>query len=196
KVNLDSYTKELRRLKEDFNVTSDSGDFSLRAPALVANAARLDDPLWKVLNGNDFKAELEGKPVKPGDPLLQIGDINGVWEVEIKIPQKHIGQVYAAFAKIDQDDELDVDLKLESHVTKTYRGKLARNKVSPQAVPNKDDHNETEPVVYAWVRVSGDGIAEEDQIPLKMMRDLAGVGVRGKVRCGKYRMGYSLFYGV
>src|SRR5262249_7792051 len=115
KVNLDSYTKELRRLKEDFNVTSDSGDFSLRAPALVANATRLDDALWKVLNGKDFKGELEGKPVKPGDPLLQIGDINGVWEVEIKIPQKHIGQVYAAFAKIDQDDELDVDLKLESH---------------------------------------------------------------------------------
>ena len=188
---------ELRMLTEESNSTSGRpGAFSVRAPSFLADAARVRDLEWIVLSGNDFKGELEGRTVKPSDPLLQIGDINGAWEVEIKIPQKHIGQVMASFKSKnhDLDEELDVDLKLESHVTKTFRGRLARRKISSQAVPNKDDHNETEPVVYAYVRVSGDGIAAEDQIPVGL--NLAGVEIRGKVRCGKHPMGYSLFYGV
>ena len=71
---------------------------------------------------------------------------------------------------------------------------MAWRKISAQAIPNKDDHNETDPVFYAYVRVSGDDIAAEDQIPVDL--NLASVGVRGKVCCGKHAMGYSLFYGV
>jgi hypothetical protein len=195
KISLATAVQELNRLKDDFNTNSGgAGAFSIRAPVLVANAARDKDPLWKVLSGNDFKSELENRTVKPSDPLFKIGDINGTWEVEIKIPQKHIGQVRLAYKTSDPKEELDVDLKLESHVTKTFRGKLAQKKVGSEASPNKDDHNETEPVVYCYVRVSGDDINPEDQIPVDL--NLANVGVRAKVRCGKHAMGYSLFYGV
>lgn len=195
KIELLTATREFDWLKENYSASGgQAGTFTVRAPALVAGGARVLDPLWKVLSGSDFKSELEGKRVDSSHPLLQIGDINGTWEVEIKIPQKHIGQVRAAFKTEDPNEELDVDLKLESHVTKTFRGKLAQKRVGSQAVPNKDDHNETEPVVYCYVRVSGDDIDSEDQIPLDL--NLASVGVRAQVRCGKHPMGYSLFYGV
>ena len=197
KVDLESAVTELRMLKEEFNANAGQvGAYSVCAPRMMAEGVRIKDPLWKVLSGNDFKSDLEGKMVRPSDPLFSIGDVNGAWEIEIKIPQKHIGQVRAAYkAKgTDPNEELDVDLKLESHVTKTFRGKLAWRKISAQAIPNKDDHNETDPVFYAYVRVSGDDIAAEDQIPVDL--NLASVGVRGKVCCGKHAMGYSLFYGV
>ena len=73
-------------------------------------------------------------------------------------------------------------------------GKLAKSKILPAAVPNKDEHNETEPVVYAYVRISGDDIPESEQIPHNL--NLTGVEVKANIRCGKHAMGYSLFYGL
>jgi hypothetical protein len=196
KLKLKETTAQLNRLKEGNNaINGKDGHFAVYAPNFLANARRNRDPKWKVLSGNDFKGDLQGKLVKPSDPLLRIGDVAGEWEIEIKIPQKSIGQIQAAFKEKDNpDEELDVDLKLESHVTHTYKGKLARRKISPEAVPNRDDHNETEPVVYAYVRIRGEGIAKEDEIPEP--KYLTGVEVRTKVRCGEHAMGYSLFYGV
>src|SRR5262249_30648622 len=160
--------------------------------------ARTKDPQWMVINGNDFYSELLGRQVKPSDPLLRLGEISGAWEVEVKIPQKHIGQVMKAFDELARRDpgadELDVELKLESAATESYRGKLKRSRVEKAAVPNRDDHNETEPVVYAYVRVRGDDIPVKDQIPDALY--LTGVEVRANIRCGTHSMGYSLFYGV
>jgi len=170
------------------------GAFQVMAPQNLANRqVTPGEPDWLVLSGSDIR-DLKGKYVKPSDPILRIGQVSGQWEIELKIPQKHIGQVLAAFKTKDPDEKLDVDLKLENQVTKTYRGKLARRDVTQEAVPNKDEHSESDPVVYAYVRVSGDDIPEEDRIPIG--NQLAGVEVKAKIRCGPHAMGYSLFYGV
>jgi hypothetical protein len=170
------------------------GFFQVMAPKALGNRQMVaGEAQWLVLSGSDIR-ELKGKYVKPGDALLRIGQVSGQWEIELKIPQKHIGQVLAAFKTNNLDEKLDVDLKLESQVTKTYRGKLARRNINSEAIPNKDEHSESDPVVYAYVQVSGDDIPEEDRIPLD--NRLAGVEVRAKVRCGQHAMGYSLFYGV
>jgi hypothetical protein len=171
-----------------------NGAFQVMAPKNLANRQEIaGERDWLVLSGSDIR-DLKGKNVKPSDPILRIGQVSGQWEIELKIPQKHIGQVLAAFKTDKPDEELDVDLKLENQVTKTYRGKLARRDITQEAVPNKDEHSESDPVVYAYVRVSGDGIPEGDRIPID--NQLAGVEVKGKIRCGSHAMGYSLFYGV
>jgi hypothetical protein len=170
------------------------GFFQIMAPKQLANRQMIQGEAdWLVLSGSDIR-DLKGKSVKPSDPLLRIGQVSGEWEIELKIPQKHIGKVLAAFKTDDLDEKLDVDLKLESQVTKTYRGKLARRDINPEAVPNKDEHSESDPVVYAYVRVSGDDIPEGDRIPID--NQLAGVEVKAKIRCGSHPMGYSLFYGI
>ena len=143
-----------------------------------------------VLNA-DFKETLTGKFVRPSDPLLRIGDQGGLWEVELKIPQKHVGQVLAAFGT--GATELDVDLLLLSDPTRVYKGKLARDKVAGEASMRREESEDTEPVVIARVRVEGDDIPADEQLPRERL--LTGTEVHGKIRCGDRALGYSLFYG-
>ena len=140
------------------------------------------------------------RTVKPNEPLIRIGNANpknaklADWEIELKIPQKHIGQVLKAFKPKDNKDELDVDLLLLSEPTIKYKGKLRRDRVAFEAVNDRDAHDEPEPIVKAWVRVSGDDIPAEYRIPVESLT--SGVEVKTRIRCGDHAMGYSLFYGV
>ena len=157
-------------------------------------------PISGIILTTDFREKLTGKPVKPNEPLIRIGNANpknaklADWEIELKIPQKHIGQVLKAFKPKDNKDELDVDLLLLSEPTIKYKGKLRRDRVAFEAVNDRDAHDEPEPIVKAWVRVSGDDIPAEYRIPVDSLT--SGVEVKTRIRCGDHAMGYSLFYGV
>jgi hypothetical protein len=153
----------------------------------------LKSPMTGTVLNSDFREQLTNRYVKPSEQLLRIGNKEGNWEVELKIPQKHIGQVLRGFEATGQT-ELDVDILLSSKPTVTYRGKLARDKIGGEATPNRDDNNESEPVVIAYVRLDGPGIPEADRVPRSEL--IAGTEVHSKVRCGNRAMGYSLFYGV
>ncbi len=157
---------------------------------------RLVSPIDGTILNRDFLENLRHRTVKPSDPLLRVGDLTKPWEIELKIPQKHIGQVLQAFPADDDKAELDVDLLLLTAPTRTFKGKLARNKVSGEAQPNHDDNNETEPVVIASVRIDGPDIPEEYRIPADERSRTTGTEVHAKIRCGNRAMGYSLFYGV
>jgi hypothetical protein len=145
-----------------------------------------------VLNSN-FKEDLVGKAVKPSEPILRLGAKDGPWELELKIPQKHIGQVLYAFERL-KVQELDVDFLLTADPTRKFKGKLSRDKIAGEANPNRDDNNESEPVVIAYVRIDDPSIPADYRIPPELL--LTGTEVHTKVRCGNHRMGYSLFYGV
>jgi hypothetical protein len=198
--------RELRRKTLDAYgvITDQTGAFWLKAPKFpeVGRAPGEKEPFWTVLTP-DFRETLRRKPVDPREPVLRLGNKEGRWEVEAKIPQKHVGQVLHAFdypgAATENPDthekELDVDLILRSEPTHTYRGKLSRNRIANQADPNKSDNNEPEPVVRAWIRISGDDIPEDKRVP-KGDPMLADTEVKIKIRCGYHKMGYSLFYGV
>ena len=195
-IKFNAYTTQLSDLMERTNsIQGRPGEFWVKAPIK-----------GYILTG-DFREELFTRGVKPNDPLLRIGDYDMVhrkisdWEIELKIPQKHIGQVRTAFGVADVKKELDVDFLLASKPTQTFKGKLAWDKIAQEAMPNRDDHNESDPVVLAWVRVAPkfgpDGqpdIAPEYQIPPELL--LAGTEVHSRIRCGNHAMGYSLFYGV
>ncbi len=196
KATIDAKTRErdalIRRTNSD---PGRPGYFWIRSPEFPPGLEQKDEPpQWTILN-SDFRENLTDREVKPSDPLLRVGYKDGHWEIEIKIPQKHIGQVLAAYGpNPDPDMELEVDLLLRSEPTKVYKGKLARKKIGGEATPNRDDNNESEPVVLAWVRIDGDDIPESARIPAD--RRVTGTEVHAKIRCGNHRLGYSLFYGV
>ncbi len=195
RVELQAAQLEMSRLQAAHRARLDNpGFFQIISPEFDPKRLRTAEPEWLVINGNDFKTELLDRFVKPTDPLLRIGEVNGDWEIEIRIPEKHYSQVKNAFLTDDPNEELQVELKLSSDATSTYRGKLARRRIAPAAVPNRDDHNETEPVVYAYVRISGDDIPDDRRIPRQLY--LTGVEVRANIRCGKHPLGYCLFYGL
>jgi hypothetical protein len=182
-ITRDLKTKELNELKDLVHAMPDmqAGYFQVLSP--------IDGT---VLNSN-FREELTNKTIKPNEPILRLGKKDGRWEIELKIPQKHIGQVLQAFETL-KTDELDVDLILKSLPTHTYRAKLARKDIGGEATPNRDDNNEAEPIVLAYVRIEGDDIA--DALPKDQNLRVTGTEVVAKVRCGPHAMGYSLFYGV
>lgn len=146
----------------------------------------------EVLN-YDFKENLKDKYVKPSDQILRLGDVKGEWEIEVKIPQKYAGHVLEAFDK-EKKKELDVSIVVLSSPTRTFKGKLSRDRIGGEAVPNLDDKNESEPVIKCWIRIDGKDIPESDRLPPDLL--WADVEAEVKIHCGNRPMGYSLFHGI
>jgi hypothetical protein len=186
---------ELQLLCDRTNAIRDNpGYFYLRAPQFDATERNLltqSRREWTILD-NSFEG-LKNREVKPSEPIMHLGANDGPWEIELKIPQKHIGQVLHAFERLDTN-VLDVDFLVRSDTTRTFKGKLYRDKIGGMANPQRDDNNESEPVVFAYVSIDDDQIDPADRLPRELLR--SGIEVHGKVRCGNHRMGYSLFYGV
>jgi multidrug efflux pump subunit AcrA (membrane-fusion protein) len=84
------------------SVAGRPGFFWLRAPKFPSEGmARPADARWTVLS-HGFKEQMTDAEVRPSDPLLRLGFAEGPWEVMMKIPQKHIGQVTQALDRLDQ----------------------------------------------------------------------------------------------
>lgn len=188
--------QELEELRNRTNsIFNRLGQFELRAPFFSPQEASLlrgGDKRWTILNGN-FKDDLMAKMVKPSDPVLRLGAKEGPWEIELRIPQKHISQVLLAYER-NGGQPLDVNFLLHSDPTRTYRGKLHKDKIASQADPNRDEKDESEPEVLAYIRVEGDDIDPNYRLSREAL--VSGTEVHAKIRCGKHALGYSLFYGV
>jgi hypothetical protein len=189
--------RELKELLQRTNsIPNRPGAFNVLAPNLTpAERAIAGAPEWMVLNSS-FE-EMVGRQVQPNEPLLRLGVVSGKWEVEIKIPQKHIGQVLNGF-KANGGQPLRVDFLLRSDTTSVFQGRLHRHRISGEATASQDAASESEPVVVAIVEI------EEDEIPagsnvvetLGRNRLVSGTEIKAKVYCGTHRAGYALFYGV
>ena len=64
----------------------------------------------------------------------------------MKIPQKHVGQVLLAFEPKTRTGTRRGPVAVDTP-TRVFKGKLARDKIAGEAMPNRDDNNESEPVV-------------------------------------------------
>jgi len=176
---------------------------SSNAGQFFAIAPRIDTGIpgdWQILS-SDNRDELLNRTVKSSEPLMRLGAVDGPWRVELKIPQRNIGHVSRAFAteglhKKDAAGKkyLDVDVLLTNRPDTSFPGRLYAEDMSQQAVPNRDDHNESEPIVTAPVRVNLEEFGPAGQIPQELK--VAGVEVHTRIRCGEHSMGYSMFHGV
>ena len=195
---IDSLTRYRDVYRCDLNLGRE-GYFDATAP-FTRPSSPSGPALWTVLT-QDFK-ELTNKSVTPRDPLLRVGYVGGGWEVVLKVPQKHMGKLLRAFKESAEIDEktgrsfLWVDVLPISDPTPAFvgRGKLYRDRVMGMAEPNRDDQNESEPVVYAYVEINTPDIPKEDHISVNLL--LTDLEVKARIRAGDHSMGYSLFYGV
>ncbi len=155
---------------------------------------------WTVLN-DDKRESLKGRTVRPNEPLVRVGNLAGLWHVEMKIPQRNVGHVLQAFAtpgmfKLDADKKpyLDVDVLLASQTDRSYLGRLYQEGIAGEAVPSKDEHAENEPIVTAYVKLNLDDFPEAGKIDPRQFT--TGLEVRTRIRCGDHSLGYSTFHGV
>ena len=172
-----------------FNATAKELDASVRAPGAA----------WTVLS-SDNTTELMHRTMKPSEPMVRLGYLQGPWRVELKIPQRNIGHVAKALAtpgmhKTDKAGKkyLDVDVLLTNAAETSYPGRMYEDDIAGEAIPNKDDHNQSDPVVMAYVRMNVDP-DPATQVPRELF--VAGQEVHTKVKCGPHALGYSLFHGV
>ncbi len=186
----------------------DPSDFLAKGIKATDRLNGLDPGKWAVLS-DDNRSQLVGRMVKPNEPLYRLGAIDGPWRGEIKIPQSNIGQVMHAYQTpgLHEVEELPdpanpankitrkylpVDVLFAGAPDTSYMGKLYEADVSAEAVPNKDDHNESAPVVMAYVRVDLSNLSPAERATIFV----AGQEVRCKIRCGDRALGYSMFHGV
>ncbi len=193
-----------RRLLDEMNrmyhlTNQAQGEFAAIAPRFDPSIPRTADK-WRVLSA-DVRKELLKRTVRPNEPLLRIGNVDGPWRVELKLPQRNIGHVARALAtpglhKTDKDGKkyLDVDVLLTGEPDSSYAGRLYEEDMAREAIPNRDDHNESEPIMLAYVRVNLDDFPADKKIPARLF--VAGQEVHTRVRCGDHALGYSLFHGV
>ncbi|HEY2787160.1 MAG TPA: efflux RND transporter periplasmic adaptor subunit [Fimbriiglobus sp.] len=172
------------------------GRFYAKAPGLPRAAGGN----WKVLNADNKDFRL-GQQVKASEPLLRLGWVDGPWQVTLKIPNRNIGHILKAFADPKQHKKdatgrpyLDVDLLLTSDAHQKYYGRLYKDKITGQAVPNKDDHNESDPIIMAYVAVNQDDVPKDKWISPELF--VTGQEIHARIRCGDHALGYSLFHGV
>ena len=147
---------------------------------------------WTVLTP-ELHEHLAGKTFDPSTPLMRLGDEDSGWEVEVKLPQKHLHQIMSAYRRL-KVKTLDVDLLVRSDPTRVFKGRLHYDRIGGEAAPVKDDNNEAEPVLTAYVSIDDPDIPESQRIPRELL--ITGTEVLTKVRCGDAALGYSLFYGV
>lgn len=121
---------------------------------------------WKVLS-SAFQENLTNRVVKPSEELLRLGAVDGPWEVELKIPQQHIGQVLKGFVRMNKD-ELDVDFIVRSDPTRKFKGKLTKIKIGGEANPERSSGMEAEPVVIACVTLVG--VDKDYELPRELLR--------------------------
>lgn len=200
RASLVSANQQRVQLEQIYNLDPASpGRFLAKAPRLdpskVPAGAR-----WTMLNA-DNRSELLNRTVRPSEPIQKLGYVEGDWHITLKIPQRNIGHILQAFAnkdyhKVDKDGRpfLDVDLLLTSESDRKYFGRLYKDKIAGEAVPNRDDHNESEPVVLAYVKINLDDFPEDRRIPRTLF--VTGQESHVRVRCGDRPLGYSLFHGV
>jgi len=198
---VDSQRQALQSMKKVFNADLDlPGRFYAKAPKLDLSRAPANAK-WTLLN-SDNREQLLGRTVKENEPIVRLGYVEGPWHVMMKIPQRNIGHVMKAFddPKLCRTEEktgkrfLDVDLLVTSDSDTKRSGRLYFEDVAAEAVPNKDDHNESEPVVMAKVKINLDDFPEDRHIPRSLF--VTGQEVHARIRCGDRAMGYSLFHGV
>ena len=195
--------KDTLNMEREYNIDTGKrpGNFRALAPPFGPLAT---GATWSVLN-DDRRETLLNRTVRPNEELLRVGNLEGIWHIELKIPQRSVGQVLRAFAdpatyKVEKHPTkgdrkyLDVDVLLSSQTDTSYRGRLYRDEMAAQAEPNKNEHDENEPVITAYVKLNLPGIPPEQRVPSDMF--VTGLEVRTRIRCGPHPTGYTLFHGV
>lgn len=197
---------QIKVLNDQYNaIQGQFGWYQAKTPSAFTQQRALSanqPEKWTVLNENRQEA-LIGRTLRPSEEVIRLGYLEGMWHVELKIPQRNVGQIMRAFTTPGQFKReggdtgrkyLDVDVLLSSMPDDSYRGRLYLDDLSAEAVPNKDEHDENEPVVTAYVKLDVDEIPAELRAPRSQY--VTGLEVRTRVRCGDHALGYTLFHGV
>lgn len=181
--------------RERNDIAMQVGQFRQEKETLMTQLALLEEKksyqtILSPIKGTVITSRLERRfnefPVEPNFPLLEVADLDGDWQIELKIPQAKIGYIDAAFENND-DDTLEVEFKIGSNPNLNLKGVLLKPNVELRAVQTEATG---EPEIRAIVNIPPEQLEElTDELR-------SGVGATVKVYCGKHSSGFCCFYQV
>jgi uncharacterized protein (TIGR03067 family) len=180
---------DLRAMDQRYNngKPNKPGHFRAGAPPAVNRAGPDGAFRWTVLAG-DRREQLVGRTVRPSDELLHVGHLEGPWHIEVLIPQRALGRVLGAFADprahaVENDPVrgkrryLVAEVRLASRPGTAFEGRLYRDELPTEVVPNRGTGDGPESVAIASVKLDANGIPEGDRVP----REQLVVGLEARV---------------
>ena len=85
-------------------------------------AQNVVSPIGGVVLTADLRRELEDRPVTQGTALLDIADVEGDWVLELKVPDRKVGELLKTHA--ESDDPLHVSFVRSSEPSVVYEGQV------------------------------------------------------------------------
>lgn len=119
---------------------------------------------------------LQSRPVKSGQVLLTVGDPEGLWTVELNVPDRYAG--YILTAQQESDSELNVDFMIGSAVGTRHTAPLRQLALTSEPGPDGQ----------SYVRAEAD-------IARSAVPDVRpGATVTGRIHCGRRPLGFVWFH--
>ncbi len=125
----------------------------------------------------DVVTQLQSRPVRQGQRLLNIIDVTGPWELQLYVPDHHIGYVIEAQQHLS--DDLPVTFLQKSNPQQVHHGHVQ------QIALATDVHEDHGPSVLVTVAI--DDVAQVQ--PLR-----PGASVMAQVHCGRRPLAYVWLY--
>ncbi len=119
----------------------------------------------------DLRERLRDRPVRLGQRLMQIADLDGPWQLELSLPDRRIAEVLAAQSA--RQTPLPVTYVVASDNSHQYKGRVIEVERSTRV--------DTEKGQTVMVRVEVDKDARLLQ---------PGTQIQAKIHCGQHRLGY------
>lgn len=140
---------------------------------------RVVSPIDGVVITWDVENRLMNLPVQRGQLLLTVADPSQAWQLELDVPERHVGRIVAAQRSLQQPD-LPVRYQLATDPGQTFTGHLAEIHLGAEV---RGEHGNT---VQVKVRI------EKDVLP--HLRP--GATTNAKVYCGRRPLIYVWFHDV
>ena len=155
---------------------------SLEAQHKALKLQHTDLILTSPINGQLLTWEaariLENRPVRRGDLLVKVADVDGPWVLEIRVPDQHIGYVNDARRELKPD--LDVSFVLATDPKTTWTGRVT------DVAKDTRSFGESGPTVLVTVEI------DQNRIPKTQLRP--GATVIPHIHTGQRPIGFVWFH--
>lgn len=119
-----------------------------------------------------MQEELLGRPVQQGQYLIQVAELDGPWELQLRVPEADVRHVISAFEK--GDEPLEFTFALETSPQSEHHGSIE----NLSSVTDLDAYGELSTLAVSRIN--------RDEIPDVRL----GAGVLAKIHCGSRSLMY------
>lgn len=82
---------------------------------------QIDCPIAGQITTWQVKQRIMNKPVRWGDPLINVAHLDGEWEIVFRVPERRIGYILDHQNRLDQDEQVELMFFLESNPDRSFQ---------------------------------------------------------------------------